>query len=455
VRVLLGAGRKRFVVSSSRPFRVVDARGTKATLPAGRIGLGPRFAMRLEGKPVRLRSPVRFEGGAAPVALDGNAYRGALVIRSRAGSMSAVNEVTLERYLRGVVPWEMPSHWQPEALKAQAVAARSYALATLEPRRIFDLYDDDRSQVYGGVRAERPETNRAVGATAGRVLYHGNRIATTYYHSTSGGRTAAVADVWPRVRPVPYLRGVPDPHDGLSPYHTWGPVVVRASQLAAKLERPALRRASDLVVVANGSGRAAAVTARTPAGEQAIEPASLRRSLELRSTWFEVGVLALAQPRGNAVFGRPLELRGTARGLRGPVIQRREGAGWRQVANVRPRPDGSFVVRVQPQPGAVFRIAAEQTPGPQVRVPVEPHVRLAAAGDGRLHGVVRPVLPQARVSIERRSPAGWHAVAGARVDSGGGFALATALPDGDYRARVEPGGAFVPGTSPPLRLRSA
>jgi stage II sporulation protein D len=187
VRVLLAAGRKRVTVSSRTPFRLVDARGRKR-LVRGRLAFGPK----LRG----LAGPVRVVAGAQPVSLDGRPYRGALVVRSRGGRMSVVNAVTLERYLRGVVPYEMPHHWHPQALRAQAVVARSYTLATLRPGKLFDLYDDVRSQVYGGVRAETVETNLAVGATANQVLTYGGAVATTYYHSTSGGRTANVADVW-------------------------------------------------------------------------------------------------------------------------------------------------------------------------------------------------------------------------------------------------------------------
>jgi stage II sporulation protein D len=453
VRVLLGAGRKQFVVSSARPFRVVDAGGRKATLPAGRIGLGPKLAVRIDGRSVRLRSPVRFEGGAAPVALDGNAYRGALVIRSRGGRMSAVNHVSLERYLAGVVAWEMPHDWHPEALRAQAVVARSYALATLTPRKIFDVFDDQRSQVYGGVRAETPSTNRAVGATSGRVLFHGDRIAVTFYHSTSGGRTAAVRDVWPRAESLPYLRAVADPHDRASPHHVWEPRRLTRAELARELKAPALRGAVDIVVARNASGRADEVKIRTPAGMHPVDAARFRTALGLRSTWFRIGVLDLTRPPGPAVFGKPLALRGIARGLPAPVIQRHEGGTWRQVAIVRPRGDGTFVAHVPVEPGAVYRVAAGRTAGPQVRVAVAPQVRLTASAR-TVRGTVRPPLPRASVEIQRRTQAGWRTVTAARVDAAGAFAPPLDLSDGDYRALVEPGGALVPGASAAVRVGS-
>ena len=100
--------------------------------------------------------------------------------------MRIVNHVGLEAYLFGVVPGEMPFYWLPEALKVQAVAARSYALAVRKTGSDFDLYPDVRSQVYSGISGERAATTAAVQATAGQVVLYRGRIATTYFFSTSG-----------------------------------------------------------------------------------------------------------------------------------------------------------------------------------------------------------------------------------------------------------------------------
>ena len=89
-----------------------------------------------------------------PLALDGKEYRGRLLLSSDGKKLQVVDVVGLEGYLKGVVPAEMPSGWPPEALKAQAVAARSYALANVTTGRAFDLYGDTRSQVFGGVKVE-------------------------------------------------------------------------------------------------------------------------------------------------------------------------------------------------------------------------------------------------------------------------------------------------------------
>ena len=144
-----------------------------------------------------------------------------------------MNVVALESYLQGVVAGEMPYSWPAEALKAQAVAARSYALASLVKGKPFDLYSDVRSQVYLGVAGEKPSTTKAVTDTTGQVVLYGGKVATTYYFSTSGGKTASAADVFGFS--VPYLVSRPDPWDKISPYHRWGPVLLGARTVQAKL----------------------------------------------------------------------------------------------------------------------------------------------------------------------------------------------------------------------------
>jgi stage II sporulation protein D len=343
VRVLLAAGRKRFVVTSARPFRIGRRHGKRVVLRPGYVAK---------------HGPLRIVPGAAPFALDGVPYRGSLVVRSNAGVMAAVNHVSLERYLRGVVPDEMPHDWHPEALKAQAVVARSYALATLKPGKTFDLRNDTRSQVYNGVRAEEPQTNLAVGATAGRVLVWQGRVATTFYHSTSGGRTAAVREVWPDAEAVPYLRSVADPYDSASPHHAWG-------WTRLDLRKLGVRRATDLRLLRGPSGRTSALLVRAGRSVRRVDGSDARRALGLRSTWLEVGMLDLRRPSRALASSGKLELRGIARGLRRPVVQRLTRGGWRTVARVKP---GVFRVRVAAVRGARYRVAAERINGPVVRL---------------------------------------------------------------------------------------
>ena len=205
VRVLLVEGRRSLTVSSAASFRVTDGAGKRYRLRAGKHRLGPDLRLELPGKnrPQRLPAPLTLVPGQVPLEL-GRRYRGSIQVSVVDGKLRAINFVGLEAYLYGVVPDEVPHTWPPEVLKAQAVAARSYALVTRKSGA-FDLYADTRSQVYGGVDAETFPTTAAVDATAGRILAYRGQIAVTYFFSTSGGRTAAIQDAWPGSRPVPYL----------------------------------------------------------------------------------------------------------------------------------------------------------------------------------------------------------------------------------------------------------
>lgn len=163
-------------------------------------------------------------------------YRGTLrVIATSSGTLNVVNTLPMETYLRGAVPAEMPSSWPAEALKSQAIAARSYAGCRLHPSTAtFDIYDDTRSQVYRGYLAEKSGTNSAIAATAGRVVRTSTgTLANTMYHSSDGGWTENNEDVF--VSPsgaitagkISYLRGVSDrapdgsSYDKAAPYATW------------------------------------------------------------------------------------------------------------------------------------------------------------------------------------------------------------------------------------------
>jgi stage II sporulation protein D len=158
--------------------------------------------------------------GDATVGAGERSFRGHLRIEfdERGGGPRLLNRVLLEDYLLAVVPSEMPDHFGLEAVKAQAVAARSYALA--EMARAGRLYGDTRSQAYGGIARESVLGTRAVRETTGEVLRGGRRVVTAYYHSTCGGRTVAPSAVFeelPGVRDV----AVPCPDCRHAPFHRW------------------------------------------------------------------------------------------------------------------------------------------------------------------------------------------------------------------------------------------
>jgi stage II sporulation protein D len=137
------------------------------------------------------------------VSWGGRPYRGALTLVADEPYILVVNTLELEAYLRGVVPAEMPPTWPMEALKAQAVAARSYVVTHLKPDEPFDLCALETCQVYSGVEAEHARSDQAVAATRGLVLGYGNEVVRAYYHSDSGGVLASSAEVWGES--LPYL----------------------------------------------------------------------------------------------------------------------------------------------------------------------------------------------------------------------------------------------------------
>ena len=243
----------------------------------------------------RLRAPLRVTGGTS-LCLRGRAdndvtsgfYRGALRLHRDGGAVQVVNHVGMESYLQGVVASEMPASWAAEALKAQAVVARSYALRSKVPARVFDVYADVRSQVYRGVTGEAARAVAAVRATRGLAVRHGVEIARTFFHSTSGGRTASYEEGFGGGLPVPYLRPVDDPHDDISPVHTWT-VSLTDRQAQSALGDVALGELEDVRVTATTpTGRVATVDVVGSKGTVTISGIALRAELGLRSHWFSI-----------------------------------------------------------------------------------------------------------------------------------------------------------------------
>lgn len=125
------------------------------------------------------------------VSTKGRWYRGKLMVKNINNKLTVINDINLEEYLKGVVPSEMPSSWELEALKAQAIAARSYALANLgkQSKYGYDLKDNTEDQAYGGASSETERTNKAVDETLGLVLTYDMKIISAYYFASAGGMT--------------------------------------------------------------------------------------------------------------------------------------------------------------------------------------------------------------------------------------------------------------------------
>ncbi|MFN4070398.1 MAG: SpoIID/LytB domain-containing protein [Thermus caldifontis] len=142
--------------------------------------------------------------------LEGRSYRGGVRLLAQGGRLLVVNLVPLEDYLLGVLPAEMPESFPLEALKAQAVVARTFAVNRLNPRAPYDLCASENCQVYLGIPAEKAKHTEAVRATWGKVLSYQGQAISALYHADSGGMTAGSEEVFQRA--LPYLRPRPDPY---------------------------------------------------------------------------------------------------------------------------------------------------------------------------------------------------------------------------------------------------
>jgi stage II sporulation protein D len=227
--------------------------------------------------------PMRLMGPALNSVTNG-IYRGSIEVRVDGGGVTAINELDMDSYLRGVVAGEMPSSWPLEALKVQAVAARTYALATRKTGGAFDQYPDTRSQVYRGVIGESVRSDAAVRGTAGRIVTYAGVPAVTYYFSTSGGHTENVEFSFVGSLSKPWLVGVPDPYDTRSPHHRWT-VGVSAAALDRELGAPgAFKR---LKVLQRGvSPRVVRARVVGTRGTRTVTGPQVRAALGLRDTWF-------------------------------------------------------------------------------------------------------------------------------------------------------------------------
>jgi SpoIID/LytB domain protein len=207
-----------------------------------------------DGKPLADCGRKLRAAGNGRVEVTGlGAYRGALEVvptASDAGSLNAINALPVDQYVKGVIPNESPPSWPQAELRAQAVAARSFALTVDVGGNGFGLYSDTRSQVYRGLASETASTDAAADATKGQVVMYGDEIAETYFSACSGGHTESVQDVF-FGPPVPYLVGVPDPFDYYCPLHDWA-LRFSGPQISAKLAAYLDGRLKKVVVTERG-----------------------------------------------------------------------------------------------------------------------------------------------------------------------------------------------------------
>jgi stage II sporulation protein D len=376
------AGTRR--ISPTRTYRARRAGATSVQLLSAR-------GRRLGTYPAPLRIAARK---GARLQVGGHAYRGAFEFHPGVlGGVNLVNAVGLENYVRGVVARESPASWPIEALKAQAVAARTYAITTSRGGQ-FDHYPDVRSQVYGGVEAETPTTDQAVRETKAEVVTHGGQPVVTFFFSTSGGQTEDVENTPLGGEPRAWLRSVEDPYDSFSPKHKWGPIQLTLKQAGRKLGGLVKGDFEGIEVVQRGkSPRVVLADVIGSEGRTRTNGGVLRARLGLNDTWAYFTTIVSGEeeppppeeeqpppstagdpsggaeppPSGRASRARPLGaiagyVRPARRGAVYPVQARRSG-GWVKVGVVTLGRRGrySYTVRV----AGTYRIGRD---GPAVEI---------------------------------------------------------------------------------------
>lgn len=237
--------------------------------------------------------PRNDKKGNQVVVVNGKLYRGAVWLKpgapdgaNDAGGITVINIVDLEDYLLSVLPSEMPSSWPLEALKAQAVAARSYAIANIgkHSKEGYDLRATIDDQVYNGVSSENANSNRAVAETEGLILKHEGKPVSAFFHSTSGGSTEVAEHVWGR--PVPYLRMVPD-YDDMSPHFAWNRKV-KVDDMARAIGADLGPLTSFSIVSRTPSNRVKDTVLVGANGSKTISGETLRKVFKLPSTNFNI-----------------------------------------------------------------------------------------------------------------------------------------------------------------------
>ncbi|NJO40851.1 MAG: SpoIID/LytB domain-containing protein [Cyanobacteria bacterium RU_5_0] len=211
-------------------------------------------------------------------------YRGSTCVVPTGTGLTAVNYVDLEGYLYSVVGAEMPDGWHLEALKAQAVAARSYVLYQRQnsANAIFDVGDTTAWQVYGGVEEETSSTHVAVEETRGQVLIYGGQIIDAVFHACAGGYTENVEDVWSS--PLPYLRAVRSPDEDV-PDCQWSQTVT-AANLSEQIDYNGTIHSVQLEQ--NQQQRVVRVVVQGSDGQMELSGEDVREALGLRSTLFSI-----------------------------------------------------------------------------------------------------------------------------------------------------------------------
>jgi len=408
---------------TSNPDVTVLLRSSRTAAFSGASRIGERqldpakvYSVTAKDGRVVLRSPsgramrefagvVRIAGTKAPIRLMGKGpnavrdglFRGALELRPAGRELLVVNALDLDSYLRGVVAAESPASWPQAALRAQAVAARTYALTTdAGGAQGFTQWADTRSQVYNGVSAETPSTDAAVAATSRQIVTHLGKPIVAYFFSTSGGKTENVENGFHGASPRPYLRGVVDPYDDASPKHRWGPYRFTLPQAERRLHGLVKGRLRRIEVTERGfSPRIVSANVVGSRGVTVVNGPTLRKRFKLFDSW--------------ATF--------TTIGAKVTTPDDADPAGTpRPVA-----PAGG----ASPDAGRSLRAAALSAAAP---APVDPYRKV-------LSGHVADAKDGDWIKVQRKTRAGWGDAFWTTTNGANGRYRATLPGPGSYRVR--------------------
>ena len=226
-------------------------------------------------------------------------YGGFQYVRDNGGNIEVINVVSLDDYVRGVLPYEMSNDWPLEALKAQAVCARTYAVTNTSGHRDFDVCASTHCQMYQGLNLSNERTDQAVDETAGEFVRYDGEPAITFYSASDGGATEDVRNIWNANADLPHLKGVVDPYeadvaDGISQYH-WS-YTFTSSELTSKMNSSLSGKGYSFTGITDvyvseysETGNPASVTFVDRSGKTwSFGPETIRIALGLRSNRFDV-----------------------------------------------------------------------------------------------------------------------------------------------------------------------
>ena len=313
---VVSAGRRSNAAVPSDTIRVAIVKNASGITVEGE-GL---LALRENGGAVALKTPAVIKAGrdevvvdgvpcrrlvfsaASAVSVNGKPYHGIVEISFYDKGLLAVNELPLEEYLVGLINCEISSTWPIEAIKAQAVIARTYAVNRRETPRnaLYHLESSVIDQVYNGCEIEDNRARRGVSETAGQVLTYNGAVIQAFYHSSCGGKTEAAENVWGTS--IPYLKGVDCQYCQLSPSSAWDQKL-SLKELEERLRAAGFRTPALIDIRAgarNNRGRLKNVIVVTPRGEVAIPGEQFRKAIGygiIKSTNFTVRVA-----NGDALF---------------------------------------------------------------------------------------------------------------------------------------------------------